>query len=915
MLVIMKSSKQFNIERSHGDARRGVALLIVLGLLGLLLISAVAFAVLMRTERSAATNYRHTSSARSLLNAAFSRVIEEINADIGDNLNPNWEEGSITVGTGSRARPRNVPEGVMFSYYDVSQFDEDAVPARILTKDVMTYIPARFHRRLTSDIYDPPEWLPIRRGGSILGRYAYAVIDSSGMLDANMVGKTNRWTGATMDEVQLDPSLLGGKLGSVKDLTNKENFIEDRDDYGRFETIAELASLNRGIDNEKLSNFDVFSRYSTNRTPEEVIEKLPVNLFGLDTAAKILAKEDEIMKAFEKSGISLNTLVPLTSSTLNKDMLRSALIDYIDDDSVVYYPPNVGPTERFNRPCTEMLPLPVAVGIRMSDYKLETLSDTEDGTQYRHTLKSRVYLNISAALQDKTKAKDGPWDVRAAIYVFNTFAGEEKLADWHAVSGADITAHDCGISVTGDSSESLFTASVSYDDAGTFTGDYDIFDANINSTGKDVSVTQTKIVKTAGNAALYFTMFAAVEIYNRFGELCYQFPGGKQPEQFKNGLPSGSSVDADGWAMFYVSANLSNDNKSSETWVECVDPRFAYEFPGFMGNDNSGKGFQWYCNKKDTLFEAPKTRMSNINGYADKSSYSTGGSLRRQLMEKPSLAEALGLDKERIDGFHHTSFGNEYDNVLVQERMYLANAPIESPGELGYLLLGPWETIKLYDHWPDGNGVPRDNGYHKVLDYFEVRDPAAEPMGKVNINSASEDVLSMLFLNMPLRSEQKRGSQDSVKLAITQMYQPQILGQKLRQELDHKVTTTGLPISKLSDLAYIYARLNIPPALNPINPLVLRTGSAIEGAKYTGEFEREAVIRNVANLLTTKQQLFTIVLRADAFTTRFGSDKLADGTVLSSITAIAQVFRDPVATEDGGIKNHDVTIRLLKILE
>jgi hypothetical protein len=75
-----------------------------------------------------------------------------------------------------------------------------------------------------------------------------------------------------------------------------------------------------------------------------------------------------------------------------------------------------------------------------------------------------------------------------------------------------------------------------------------------------------------------------------------------------------------------------------------------------------------------------------------------------------------------------------------------------------------------------------------------------------------------------------------------------------------------------------------------------------------GEFEREAVIRNLSGLLTVKQQMFTIILRADAFTTRFGSDKLKDGTVLSSATAIAQVYRDAAPP-------HKVTVRLLKILE
>ena len=53
------------------DPKRGSALLIVLGLLGFLMISAVAFSISMRTERSAAAAYRRTLIARELLASAF----------------------------------------------------------------------------------------------------------------------------------------------------------------------------------------------------------------------------------------------------------------------------------------------------------------------------------------------------------------------------------------------------------------------------------------------------------------------------------------------------------------------------------------------------------------------------------------------------------------------------------------------------------------------------------------------------------------------------------------------------------------------------------------------------------------------------------------------------------------------------
>ena len=50
---------------------RGSALLIVLGLLSFLMISAVAFSISMRTERTAAASYRRGLLARELLDNAF----------------------------------------------------------------------------------------------------------------------------------------------------------------------------------------------------------------------------------------------------------------------------------------------------------------------------------------------------------------------------------------------------------------------------------------------------------------------------------------------------------------------------------------------------------------------------------------------------------------------------------------------------------------------------------------------------------------------------------------------------------------------------------------------------------------------------------------------------------------------------
>jgi hypothetical protein len=230
---------------------------------------------------------------------------------------------------------------------------------------------------------------------------------------------------------------------------------------------------------------------------------------------------------------------------------------------------------------------------------------------------------------------------------------------------------------------------------------------------------------------------------------------------------------------------------------------------------------------------------------------------------------------------------------------------LKTAGELGYLLCGPWETVRLYDHFPYD---ATSNDYHRVLDSFEVRDPSVVPVGKVNLKNAPVDVLALLYLGMPLRSEKagyylsswnSDGTADARPLTVT--VTTPALPAPLATNLYNGLRTNS-PIRGLSALANVYSKGSTSAQL--IKTHLLSFGSS----PNVGEFEREAVIRNIAGLLTVKQQMFTIILRADAFTTRFGSDQLKDGTVLSSAIAIAQVYREATPP-------HKITMRLLKILE
>ena len=79
--------------------RRGSALLIVLGMLSFMVISAVAFAAFMRYTRLPSSYLRRTSSTRQLVKAALAEAIETVDRAINNNPHP----GIGTVATTDEA--------------------------------------------------------------------------------------------------------------------------------------------------------------------------------------------------------------------------------------------------------------------------------------------------------------------------------------------------------------------------------------------------------------------------------------------------------------------------------------------------------------------------------------------------------------------------------------------------------------------------------------------------------------------------------------------------------------------------------------------------------------------------------------------------------------------------------------------
>ncbi len=162
-----------------GARRRGSALLIVLGFLSFMVISGVSFAIYMRTERQASSNYRHAVNGRHLLNAGLARAMEEIDSELRLRDNderkfPDWP-GRVRVSAATEKEDN----------------DRDA---RVLSIEALSFLPPflvndvrRYAVRQKNDQpYEGAKWRTLKGPeGEVNGRYAYVCVNVSDMLDVN----------------------------------------------------------------------------------------------------------------------------------------------------------------------------------------------------------------------------------------------------------------------------------------------------------------------------------------------------------------------------------------------------------------------------------------------------------------------------------------------------------------------------------------------------------------------------------------------------------------------------------------------------------------------------------------------------------------------------------------------------------
>lgn len=272
-----------------------------------------------------------------------------------------------------------------------------------------------------------------------------------------------------------------------------------------------------------------------------------------------------------------------------------------------------------------------------------------------------------------------------------------------------------------------------------------------------------------------------------------------------------------------------------------------------------------------------------------------------------------------VNGGANTMFIDNGENAINGAMvMRVANAPIKSMSEFGNLVIGPWETLSLFATFaPGGEKVD----FHRVSDYFslnEARFPKASdidaPSFDINMNKEYFPALyyGKLNLNAPFKvkcddTEVESGVRSAERnfepLAAVLTSIPVVNGGQtnyfgfladavgVASNLYDSVKGVDISGSTSSRdrgmFRYVSDIANVTRTAsgNPILKKVIEKGAVLD-------VDREAFIGNALDRLTTRGQTYTVIIRADAYSPKYGSTSAQEGTTLATEYALLELWRD-----------------------
>jgi len=212
--------------------RKGSALLIVLGLLSFMVVSAVSFSIYMRQSRLPSSYLRRNLAARHLVRAALARAIDELDGAYNDDKN--WGKYELSEsdvrrgfygiyddpypGCGYKVNNSASEDGDfwfrrVFMPFGPTKYAEATVPT--LTLEALAYLPPA----LIDDVRKFSRYTRTAAWRSLpyeAGRYAYTAVNVSDLFDVNRL-QANAARNSGLDRITL-ASLCSQTLGDPFDI-------------------------------------------------------------------------------------------------------------------------------------------------------------------------------------------------------------------------------------------------------------------------------------------------------------------------------------------------------------------------------------------------------------------------------------------------------------------------------------------------------------------------------------------------------------------------------------------------------------------------------------------------------------------------------------------------------------------------
>lgn len=391
---------------SRTPSRRGSALLIVLGFLSFMIISAVSFSIYMRVERQASSNYRHSVTARHLLNSALVRAIDEVDAEL------RLQRSGNTI----RKFPEsNIPTDEWPGRVKASALADEAFnerDARVLSMEALSYLPPF----LVNDVrrfavydnsadgsakrYMGAKWrilkrLPDEEG---IGRYAYVCVNLSDMFDINQCN-------AAVRDSSTNRVSIGHMFATDTERTDFENektqdirYFSLQDFYAarhNRDTSEESSPYHAYLEDGLFTHFTQSFNWDQLFCTDSISKPEPTNGVACNivlnqplTASQLAQPRVETSFNFKTpfDQAAQNAFRGMTGWTQYRAIMPILLADYIDHDSI---------PKMLNVPSVEMVPMIDEINILPSDAAPNILMGSETvGTPPATTTVTSYYLQL-----------------------------------------------------------------------------------------------------------------------------------------------------------------------------------------------------------------------------------------------------------------------------------------------------------------------------------------------------------------------------------------------------------------------------------------------------------------------------------------------------------------------------------------